>query len=259
MNRKNIWTPEQLWILNKRYPIIKRPRDLVPLIGRPFSAIRDKAAKLKLKRQVPPPGKPTATPEEDQFIKANYLTLNFGQIGRVLNRSSTFITSRLKHFKLVRPDALIEKIKEESRLKPGNIPPNRGRKQSEYMTAEAIARTAVTRFKKGSIPPNYKPVGTHRIDSKDGCVLVKLKEGMFQWKLKHRVIYEQHFGPIPKGCNVEFKDRNKRNFDPENLILRTRKENMLLNTIHNYPKEIATLVQLRGALNRQINKKRKAI
>lgn len=253
-----MWTAKQLWILRKRYPIIKHTRDLVPLIGKTYVAIRTKAEKLNLKRVVPNSGTPTATPAEDQFIKENYLTLNFGQIERNLNRSSTFITARLKALKLVRPPELIERIIKESRLKPGNIPKNKGKKLTDYLSPEKIKKIAATHFKKGAIPKNHRPVGSTRVDSKDGYLLVKVREGIKQWKLKHRLLYEEHFGPIPKGYNVEFKDRNRQNFDPQNLILRTRKQNMLINTIHNYPKEIATLVQLRGALNRQINKKSKA-
>jgi hypothetical protein len=34
--------------------------------------------------------------------------------------------------------------------------------------------------------------------------------------LKQRLIYEQHYGPIPKDMIVEFKDRDKLNFDINN-------------------------------------------
>jgi hypothetical protein len=145
------------------------------------------------------------------------------------------------------------------RYKKGQRPPNAGRKQKEWMSPEMIERTKATRFKKGTVPPNHKPVGSERICSKDGYVLIKVREGIGGFKLKHRVVYEQHYGPIPKGYNVEFKDRDKRNFSPDNLILRTRKENMKQNTYHNYGPEIAKAIQLRGALNRQINKHLKTL
>ncbi len=38
----------------------------------------------------------------------------------------------------------------------------------------------------------------------------------------------------------------------------TRRENMARNTVHNLPKELARLVQLQGAVKRQINKRSKA-
>jgi hypothetical protein len=146
----------------------------------------------------------------------------------------------------------------EYRYQKGSVPKNKGKKWSEYMTPEQIERAKSTTFKKGRIPPNHKPVGYERI-SKDGYIEVKVKEGLRSFRLKHRVVYERHFGSIPKGYNVEFKDRDRRNFNPDNLVLRTRKENMKLNTVHNYPKEISNTIQLIGALTRQINKHKKRI
>lgn len=42
---------------------------------------------------------------------------------------------------------------------------------------------------------------------------------------------------------------------PDSVELITRQELMKRNTLHRYPKPIAQLIQLRGALNRQINKR----
>jgi hypothetical protein len=144
------------------------------------------------------------------------------------------------------------------RYEKGRVPENKGKKWSEYMTPAQIERSKTTTFKKGSVPPNHKPVGYERI-SKDGYVEVKVKEGLRSFRLKHRVVYELHFGPIPKGYNVEFKDRDKTNCDPSNLVLRSRKENMQLNTYHNYPKEIVSTIQLMGVITRQINKHQKRL
>jgi hypothetical protein len=139
------------------------------------------------------------------------------------------------------------------RFKKGQVPPNKGKKWSEFMSTEGMSNSKKTTFKKGTVPPNYKPVGSERID-KDGYLMVKVREGLRGWDLKHRHVYRLNFGEIPKGYNVEFIDRNKLNCEPSNLVLRTRVENMKINTYHNYPKEIATTIQLMGALQRQINK-----
>ena len=56
---------------------------------------------------------------------------------------------------------------------------------------------------------------------------------------------------------VVFRDRNKRNIDQANLEAITRAENMRRNSYHRYGQEIARAVQLRGVLNRQINKRLK--
>ena len=40
--------------------------------------------------------------------------------------------------------------------------------------------------------------------------------------LKHRYIWQQHHGEVPKGSMVVFKDGNRKNTDISNLLLITR-------------------------------------
>lgn len=85
-----------------------------------------------------------------------------------------------------------------------------------------------TWFKKGSLPVNTtKPVGTERI-SKDGYLEIKVAMPN-KWKGKHRIIWEEHHGEIPKGHVVIFKDQNIRNFDPDNLMCISRRQLSILN------------------------------
>ena len=84
-----------------------------------------------------------------------------------------------------------------------------------------------TSFKKGTIPPNYKPIGTERF-AKDGYIEVKVKDPNV-WELKHRYIYKKHHGEIPNGYNVIFADKNISNFDIDNLILVSKAEMLILN------------------------------
>jgi hypothetical protein len=49
------------------------------------------------------------------------------------------------------------------------------------------------------------------------------------WKVKKTIIWEAANGPIPKGYVVIFADRNKSNFDLDNLLLVSRKELMIMN------------------------------
>lgn len=199
------------------------------------------------------------TPEEDQFLKDNYLTIPAKRMSVMLSRSESAARQRMKLLGIIVPREIAEKFKKSSQIKKGNISFNKGKKLKDYCSPEAIESMKKTQFSKGTVPPNHKPVGSERIDSKDGYIYVKVAEGMNQFRLKHRVVYEQNFGPIPKGYNVEFKDRNRLNCSPDNLVLRSRKENMKLNTYHNYGPEIAQVIQLRGALIRQIHKHSKRL
>lgn len=103
----------------------------------------------------------------------------------------------------------------------------------------------------------YQPIGAERI-SKDGYLQRKINDDMplqKRWRGVHIIVWEEANGPLPAGHAVTFKDGNKQNIALDNLELLTRAELMARNTIHNYPKEIAELVQLRGAITRQINKR----
>ena len=107
------------------------------------------------------------------------------------------------------------------RFKKGNIPHNKGKLGTSYKGSEK------TWFKKGHLPANHKEIGAERVDI-DGYTLIKVAEPN-QWKLKHRVIWEQVNGPIPKGYSLIFADQDKTNFSIDNLILVSRKELLMLN------------------------------
>ena len=79
------------------------------------------------------------------------------------------------------------------------------------------------------------PVGTERA-SKDGHVVVKVAEeatvpqSKDNWKLKHVHVWEQANGrELPEGHVVMFADRDKSNFDPDNLVAVPRRLAGLLN------------------------------
>lgn len=105
----------------------------------------------------------------------------------------------------------------------------------------------------------YKPIGTERV-TKDGYLSRKVNDGMplqSRWRLVHLIVWEAANGPIPKGHAVTFVNGDRKDVRLDNLALITRAALMKRNTIHNYPQPIPQLVQLRGALQRQINRKGK--
>ena len=74
----------------------------------------------------------------------------------------------------------------------------------------------------------------------------------------HHIVWREAGREIPRGYRLTFKDGNKRNFALDNLELVSIADMMRRNTVHNYGPEIAQLVQLRGAITRQINRRSKA-
>jgi len=105
----------------------------------------------------------------------------------------------------------------------GHIPQNKGKKMSE----EQYKKCATTMFKKGNVPHNYRAIGSERI-SKDGYTEIKIADPN-KWRLKHIIIWEKEFGPMPKHHCIIFLDGNKQNFELSNLKLISRNENARLN------------------------------
>lgn len=138
----------------------------------------------------------------------------------------------------------------------GHVPFNKGKKWYEFMSEEGHKNSVRAQFKSGDIPFNTRPMYSERF-SKNGYIEIKIPVHN-KYVLKHRWVWESHNGPIPKGCQIHFLDGNRTNCDISNLEMITHAENARRNgTWNKYPKEIASLIQLKGALNRQINKKKK--
>lgn len=114
----------------------------------------------------------------------------------------------------------------------GQTSHNKGRKQSEYMTSEAIEHTKATRFKKGQIPPKYRPVGSERI-TKDGYIEIKVADP-HTWRKKHRYVWEEANGPVPKGYYLIFLDQDRTNTSLDNLALVSKRQHVIINNRYRY-------------------------
>jgi hypothetical protein len=199
------------------------------------------------------------TEEEIEYLKNHFHNSYTKHLCNILNKSYTSIAGKAYAFGLKKsPEFLkaeleiqadrLRVIGANSRYKPNHVPTNKGKE----MSADLYAKCAPTMFKKGNKPHNCKHDGAERI-SVDGYMEVRIKEG--KYKYKHRVIYEQHYGPIPDGMIVRFKDGNKMNLNLDNLELIDRGQNMLNNTIQRFPKELIQTIRLVNKLKTKINAK----
>jgi hypothetical protein len=111
------------------------------------------------------------------------------------------------------------------RFKKGNVPHNKGKH------TPSVGRMVETQFKAGHMPHNTKPIGYERI-SKDGFIEVKVREkpenGRRNFEFKHRWIWEQAHGEIPKGYIITFLDGNPKKCELENLAMISKAENLQL-------------------------------
>lgn len=143
------------------------------------------------------------------------------------------------------------------RFKPGQSSWNKGMKGLDIGGKE-------TRFKPGHMPRNTHPIGSYRLD-KDGTLQRKVSNASGnnskRWRSVHELVWVEAHGPVPPKHIVVFKPGMRTNeleqITVDKVECISLAENMKRNTLHNLPKEVAQLVLLRGALQRQINKRTK--
>lgn len=164
------------------------------------------------------------TQEQKDFIKKNVEGRLNQELAELVNgKFSLQITARqMNTFK--KNHGLVSGL--DCRFRKGDNPANKGTKGLYNVGGNC------TSFKQGQRPLNYKPVGSERIDH-DGYTLIKVSDdGPWhkRWRHKHKVIWEERHGSIPKGHAILFADQNKRNIDLDNLILITQSQLAILNT-----------------------------
>lgn len=158
------------------------------------------------------------TIEQVQFLKTNYQGRSLLEMWELFN--TTFKTD----FTLGQIKSALDNRGITSGLtgqfKKGSVPANKGTK--------GLTGRNKTSFKKGHVPKNLKDIGSERICSKDGYVLIKVDminphtgyRG--HWLHKHVVDWEQVNGPVPKGMVLAFRDGDKLNIENHNLMLISR-------------------------------------
>lgn len=142
-----------------------------------------------------------------------------------------------------------------SQFRPGLVPWNKG---LHYMPG---GRGAESRFQKGHRPQTWVPVGSYRINS-DGQLDRKMNDkpgpSHVRWFPVTRLVWETAHGPVPKGSVVVFRPGMRTNVLEEITLQRleciTRGELAQRNHPRNKHPELGRLVQLKGAITRQVNR-----
>lgn len=224
---------------------------------------------------IPPPRRHW-TAAEDQVMREFYPQLTGADMAAVLKRTTSSVFQRAKKLGLEKSAEFLASDRSgrmqrgkqnpsmvASQFKPGQQSWNKGLKG--VVGVQEACRA--TQFKKGrpaSEARNYRPIGSERVNA-DGYLDRKVTDdpSIFparRWVGVHRLVWEAAHGPIPPGHVVVFK-KGRHTTDAtaitlDSLELVTRAELMRRNSVHTvYPPEVARLAQLRGALNRQINKR----
>lgn len=173
--------------------------------------------------------------EQEQFLIENNYGRYSNELAEMFNKKfGTSITARnIKTFRGNR--GLNSGL--TGRFEKGQKSWNKGKKWKDYMSEEGQANSRKTIFKKGGKSWNCDPIGTekwksnHKNKEDEGFLYVKVQDGTRQhnWKQKHRLIWEEAYGPIPKGYKVIFKDGNRHNIVLDNLALVSNSQMLILN------------------------------
>ena len=189
-------------------------------------------------------------PHENSKIIAKDLNISLSKVYNIA--FDLGIKKTPEYLKSMAVNSKLSERGKEHQYKKGLVPHNKGVK----MPDEVYNKVKRTMFKKGIKPHNTQPVGTInlRVDKKYRVyAYIKIKDSC--WRLIHRVIWEQHNGPIPSKHIVTFKDGNALNWDISNLECISMKQNINNNSIQRYPEELQQVMKLTAKLNRKINGK----
>ena len=231
---RNKWTKRQLSILRKEYPKIEDLGTLCTELGKSLSAVKSRARLLGLKRlfQSGSPWKPELV---KQLIKL-YPNKSNAEIASKLGLRETQIEPKAFLLGLSKTKEFMRERSAKTAFKKGHIPLNKGKKQVEYMSKEAIARTEGTRFQKGHLPHNAVGVNDgdirirHDHKNRGGKAYKYIRLALGKWYPLHQHNWETEKGKIPKGYCLWFTDGDTMNCDVSNLELITRAENMRRNS-----------------------------
>ena len=214
------WTPADLATLAQIYPHM-RTKDVAVRMGRTEQGINYKAWALKIRK----------TPE--------YLVSRFA--GRLQPNQ-------------VAPVGLT------TRFPRGNVPWNAGHKGWQ-----AGGLSVGTQFKAGGLPRNTQPIGSYRLVDHKGSgprLEKKVREvpgsNDKRWTPVSRLVWEAANGPVPRGHLVVFKagmvTTVLEHITLDRLECITRAQHASRNHPRNKSPEIRRLVQLKGAITRQVNR-----
>ncbi len=241
---KRLWNDKLDNLLRRHYP--KGDLDaLAARIGTTKQAVKCRAQKLGITRKVNV--KKPWTDRQLSYLRRHYADATMEQLVKGTGHPADCVWGKAAALGLTKSteylSAMGKRVAEcmaskAKRFQPGHVPANKGKREHEFRSPEAIERCRRTQFKPGSQPHNTRTDGTE-VTHGDGYVYIKVAG---RCVLKHRYVYEQHHGAIPRGMLVVFRDGNRQNCDISNLELITMAENARRNNAKMTPEARAALI-----------------
>jgi hypothetical protein len=203
---------------------------------------------------------------EEDVLRAQYATTSTAEIAAALKRTASSTYQKALKLGLRKSAEFLAAVGREAMTADHPARASQfikgQRAWNEGLEYQPGGRAAESQFRPGNRPQTWLPVGTQRLD-KDGLLEVKVadRREKSDWVHVHRQVWIEANGPLPAGHIVVFRVGRRTSdlaaITPDAVEAITRAELMRRNTYHRYGPEIAKVYQLRGAINRQINKRMK--
>lgn len=209
---------------------------------------------------------------EDEVLRAHYAATLTADLAELLGRPLSSTHQRARALGLKKSLDWIAQAARERSARPGHggaahrfakglVPANKGLRRPGWAPGD-MARTQFKKGRPASEARNYLPIGSHRL-SKDGYLERKVTDDPSivparRWVGVHRLVWIAARGEIPDGHVVVFRPGRRTTTEGEitvdGLECITRAE---LADRNRAPAALRPIVQLRGAITRQINKRLK--
>lgn len=219
--KRKFWTDAEVAVLREFYPH-ERGQDVARRLGRSVSSVFQRARAMGLEKSA-------------AFLESD-------------------MAGRIKRGKQL-PEMVA------NRFQAGHSTWNKGVKGSTG-THENCRRTQFKAGRKPEDNSNYQPIGTLRVNA-DGYLERKVTDDQSvyparRWVPLHRLAWEAVHGPIPEGHIVVYRPGMKTVVEAEvtadRLECITRAENARRNHPRTRDPELGRLIQLKGAISRQVNR-----
>lgn len=206
------------------------------------------------------------TANEIDYVRRSYPDMQTTAIAKRLDRGVRSVTNMASKLGVKKSGAYMNDVKTRTCFKPDMTPWNKGVKGRTGMHPNCRRNQFQKGVISGRAAEHMRSIGAVRI-TKDGYLIKKVKTNgsrSERWKPVHRIVWEKAYGAVPENHFIVFKKGMKttdeRLITADRLELVNRAELMRKNSPHhNYPKEVCSLIQLRGALNRKINRLSKGV
>lgn len=204
------------------------------------------------------------TDDEIEALRRLYPDMRAEDVARVMGRSVSSIRNAAFGLQLGKSDAF-KQSDVSARIRRGIAP---GAVRHQFPKGmepwnkglKGVNGKSSTTFKPGHKPHTVQAIGTERVN-KDGNLVRKVSDTGIRhddWLSVARIVWEEANGPTPAGRIVVFRHGMKTAVRDEITLERVECISRAENITRNHPRfrnpELGRLVQLKGAINRQVNR-----